>query len=73
MTPAEMNHPDPIIRAMNQIMQREFDEQDACREEIKQRGTYWAGLEIWKLRRDVVYWKKQTQELRSKRKPRGVL
>jgi hypothetical protein len=53
VTPEELNHPDPIIRALNRIIQREFDEQYACREEIKQRGTYWAGRELWELRRQV--------------------
>ncbi len=67
MTPEELNHPDPIIRVLNHIIQREFDEQDECREEIKQRGTYWAGREIWELRRQVAYWKKQTMELRAKK------
>jgi hypothetical protein len=68
MTPEELNHPDPIIRALNQIMQREFDEQDDCRAEIKERGTYWAGREIWELRRAVAYWKKETLAGRAKRK-----
>lgn len=68
MTPEQLNHPDPIIRALNQIMQQEFDEQDACRAEIKERGTYWAGREIWELRRSVAYWKKETLACRAKRK-----
>jgi hypothetical protein len=68
MTPDELNHPDPIIRALNRMMQREFDEQDACRSEIKERGTYWAGREIWELRRRAAYWQKQTESLRPQKK-----
>lgn len=65
MTPQELNHPDPLIRALNQMMQREFDEQDACREEIKERGTYWAGREIWELRRQVKQLKTAAKRKRS--------
>lgn len=68
MTPKELNHHDPIIRALNRMVQREFDEQDACRAEIKERGTYWAGREIWELRRQAAYWKKQAESLLARKK-----
>jgi hypothetical protein len=33
---------DPILRVLNELFEREAREADAVREEIKQRGTYWA-------------------------------
>jgi hypothetical protein len=42
-----------------------FDaEQAEVRDEIKQRGTYWAASEIWKLRRQVSALRKQLDELK---------
>jgi hypothetical protein len=44
---------DMIIEAFDNVIRREIAEADEVREEIKRRGTYWAGDEIWKLRRQV--------------------
>ena len=44
---------DLIFQAFNNVLDREFSEQAEVREEIKQRGSYWAASEIWKLRRQV--------------------
>jgi hypothetical protein len=52
-----------IIQAFNNVIKREIAEEDAVRAEIKQRGTYWAGSEIWKLRRQVATLRKRLQEL----------
>jgi hypothetical protein len=42
-----------IIDAFTSVIDREHAEQAEVRDEIKRRGTYWAGDEIWKLRRQV--------------------
>jgi hypothetical protein len=51
-----------IIGAFNEGFERDHREQDAVRAEIKQRGTYWAGTEIWDLRRRVASLRKQLAE-----------
>jgi hypothetical protein len=62
-----MSHPLDalIVRAFDNVIKREIAEADELREEIKRRGTYWAGNEIWKLRRQVASLRKQLQEARS--------
>jgi hypothetical protein len=57
-----------IMNVFDLAVKREIAEADQVRAEIKQRGTYWAGDEIWKLRRDVAYWKKAAQEARANRR-----
>lgn len=42
-----------IIGVFNEGFERDRAAADAVRAEIKQRGTYWAGTEIWELRRQV--------------------
>jgi hypothetical protein len=37
---------DLIIEAFDNVIKREIAEADEVREEIKRRGTYWAGDEI---------------------------
>jgi spore coat protein CotF len=54
-----------IMNVFDQVIKQEIAEADQVRAEIKQKGTYWAGDEIWKLRRDVAYWKKAAQEARA--------
>jgi ubiquinone biosynthesis protein UbiJ len=51
-----------IIDAFNNVIKREIAEADEVRAEIKQRGTYWAGDEIWKLRRQVASLRKRLAE-----------
>ncbi len=51
-----------IIEAFNAVIKREIAEADEVRAEIKQRGTYWAANEIWKLRRQVVALRKRLAE-----------
>lgn len=50
-------HYDPadrlIIQAFDNVIKREIAEADEVRKEVANRGTYWAGDEIWKLRRQV--------------------
>jgi hypothetical protein len=53
---------DLIIQAFDTVIQRELAEEAEVREEIKRRGTYWAGDEIWKLRRQVKAPRKQLGE-----------
>lgn len=43
-----------IIGVFNEGFERDRKEADKVREEIKQRGTYWAGDEIATLRRRLV-------------------
>lgn len=60
-----MSHPLDrlIINAFNNVIAREMAEEAEVRQEIKQKGTYWAAGEIWKLRRQVAaLWKSQTNE-----------
>lgn len=42
-----------FIRVINESMVRDFAEADACRAEIKDKGTYWAGGEIQRLRKRI--------------------
>ncbi|MGY2920543.1 Mg2+ and Co2+ transporter CorA [Bradyrhizobium sp. USDA 3262] len=51
-----------IMEAFNNVIQRELAEEDAVRDEIKQRGTYWAASEIWKLRRQVASLRRAAKE-----------
>jgi hypothetical protein len=51
-----------IIDAFNAVIDREIAEANEVREEIKRRGTYWAGDEIWKLRRQVASLRKRLAE-----------
>jgi hypothetical protein len=58
---ADVTHPlnGLIIQALNNITNQEIAEADEVRKEIAQRGTYWAGNEIWKLRRQVAALRKR--------------
>jgi len=42
-----------IVKALEDVIDREWAEKIEVRDEIKQKGTYWAAGEIWKLRRQV--------------------
>ena len=42
-----------IIAVFDEAFQRNIAEADEVRKEIAEKGTYWAGGEIWKLRRQV--------------------
>lgn len=42
-----------LVSAFNAVIDREIAEENLVRDEIKQKGTYWAGSEIWTLRRQV--------------------
>ena len=53
---------DLIVQSFDNIIKREIAEADEVREEIKRRGTYWAGDEIWKLRRQVAALRKRLSE-----------
>jgi hypothetical protein len=44
------------------LLDREFAEQALVRDEIKERGTYWAASEIWKSRRQVKSLRKQLND-----------
>lgn len=44
---------DLILETFDNVIKREIAKAGAVREEIKRRGRYWAGDEIWKLRRQV--------------------
>lgn len=48
-----------IMGVMNEGFEREAAERTLVRQEIKQRGTYWAGNEIWDLRREVASLRKR--------------
>lgn len=48
-----------ILEALKNVIEREIAEADEVRNEIAQRGTYWAGGEIWKLRRQVTALRKR--------------
>lgn len=56
-----------IIGVFNEGFERDRVERDKIREEIKQRGTYWAGSEIWELRRTVVSLRKRLTEVAKER------
>jgi hypothetical protein len=53
---------DLIVEAFDNVIKREIAEADEVREEIKRRGTYWAGDEIWMLRREVKALRKRLSE-----------
>lgn len=44
---------DPVTHAFENIFKQEIAEADEVRKEIAERGTYWAGDQIWSLRRTV--------------------
>lgn len=48
-----------FMQALDEVIKREQVEVDEVRAEIAQKGTYWAGDEIWRLRRRVVGLRKQ--------------
>lgn len=50
---------DIIIGVFNEGFARDQAEANAVRTEIKQRGTYWAGGEIWQLRKTVASLRKR--------------
>ena len=58
---------DLIITAFNNVIDRELAEQAEVREEIKQRGTYWAAREIWTLRRQVASLRRSLDQARGER------
>jgi hypothetical protein len=51
-----------IFQAFDNVIQRELAEEALVRDEIAQRGTYWAAREIWKLRRQVASLRKALAE-----------
>lgn len=55
-----------IIDVFNEAFAREIAEADLVRAEIKAKGTYWAGTEIWELRRQVASLRKQLADERAK-------
>jgi hypothetical protein len=54
---------DLILEAFKNVLDREREEQALVRDEIKQRGSYWAASEIWLLRRQVKALRKRVAEL----------
>ncbi|MEY9880618.1 hypothetical protein [Bradyrhizobium sp. USDA 329] len=54
---------DLIVEAFDSVIRREIAEADDVRKEIAQRGAYWAGGEIWKLRRQAAALRKRIAEL----------
>lgn len=59
---------DLILEAFDNLIRREIAGAGEVREEIKRRGTYWAGDEIWKLRRQVKGAAQSGQRPRSHRR-----
>jgi len=53
---------DLIIRAFDNVIKREIAEADEGARGDQRRGTYWAGDEIWKLRRQVKALRKRLSE-----------
>jgi hypothetical protein len=53
---------DLILEGFKNVIDRELAEEAEVREEIGQRGTYWAASEIWKLRRQLKLQRKQLSE-----------
>jgi hypothetical protein len=53
---------DLLLEAFKSVLDRELAEEALVRDEIKDRGTYWAASEIWKLRRQVKSLRKQLSE-----------
>jgi hypothetical protein len=58
---------DLIIQAFDSVIKREIAEADEVRKEIVQRGSYWAGDEIWKLRRQLAALRKSLAKYESDR------
>lgn len=56
-----------IIGVLNEGFERDSAARDKVREEIKQRGTYWAGTEIWELRRTVASLRKRLAQAEKER------
>jgi hypothetical protein len=56
-----------IIGVFNEGFKREAVERDTVRQEIKDRGTYWAGGEIWQLRRRIASLEARLQRLTDER------
>jgi len=56
-----------IIQVFNEGFERDRAQADAVRAEIKQKGTYWAGDEIWQLRRQVAILRKRVAECEAQR------
>jgi hypothetical protein len=54
---------DVIIGVFNEGIERDLKAQEAVRDEIKQHGTWWAGSEIWELRRQVASLRRRISEL----------
>jgi hypothetical protein len=57
-----------IIGVLNEGFERDRLEADKVRDEIKRRGTYWAGTEILELRRAVASLRKQLTSALSSQK-----
>lgn len=55
-----------IIGVFDAGFKRDAAERDLVRAEIKQRGTYWAGGEIWELRRQAASLRKQLDRATGK-------
>lgn len=51
-----------IIGVFNEGFERDSKEREKVREEIKQKGTWWAGTEIWELRRSVASLRNRLKE-----------
>lgn len=51
-----------IIGVFNEGFERDRAAADKVREEVNQRGWYWAGTEIWELRRSVATLRKRLAE-----------
>lgn len=60
---AETLH-DLIVRVLDEGFARDQQEEALIRDEIKRCGTFWAGHEIWQLRRQV----KSLQERLTKKR-----
>ncbi len=54
---------DLIIKVFDEGFARDRAEADEIRNEIKTKGTYWAGGEIWKLRRLVASLRRRLAEM----------
>jgi len=53
---------DPIVKLFDMAIRQSFAEEDKVRAEIKQKGTYWAAGEIYKLRRRVEMFERRERE-----------
>ena len=54
-----------LVHAFKAVIDREIAGANEVREEIRRRGTYWAGDEIWKLRRQVASLRRRLEEDRT--------